>query len=209
MIFSKLHWVFCGLLALSACGNTADDDLIKDLLARATSSQEEVPAPDIDALRAGFTPQVLAQIDSPVLLVELPTLDSAAALTLSGVNNGVETFLTTDGKSISLKDGVVVATRGLGFDLMTADTADVRQALRDQAQSAVRIHRYLDGENQLVARSFMCTYTHTATLRSNEVCNSADGAIENSYIFDNKGNTLSSSQWISPRIGDMLITRLQ
>lgn len=209
MSFRRLHWVLCAALALAGCGIASnDDDLTSQLWDRLTSSEDApAQAPSFDALRAGFTPAVMAQIDGPVLLVSIPSLGTAAALTRTSVNNGVETFLTADGISISLQDGLVVATRGLGFDLMTADVSEVSQALRGRQPSAVRIHRYLDGENQLVARSFMCRYTNPIGQGTQERCTSRFGIIKNTYIVDNTGSFSGSRQWISPQIGDMRIER--
>ncbi|MCK0097153.1 YjbF family lipoprotein [Yoonia sp. F2084L] len=209
MSFPRPHWFLCAALALAGCGNASnEDDLTGQLWERLTSSGgAPAEAPSFDALRAGFTPAVMAQIDGPVLLVSIPTLGTAAALTRTSVNNGVETFLTADGISISLQDGLVVATRGLGFDLMTADVSEVSRALRGGQSSAVRIHRYLDGENQLVTRSFVCRYTNPVGQGTQEQCTSRLGIIENSYIVDKNGLFSSSRQWISPQIGDMRIER--
>uniref|UniRef100_A0AAN0MH80 YjbF family lipoprotein n=1 Tax=Yoonia rhodophyticola TaxID=3137370 RepID=A0AAN0MH80_9RHOB len=104
------------VLALAGCGNTENRDVLtKQLFELFTTAQGAgEPAPDAAALRASLTPQVLAPVDGPVLLVELPARDAAAVLTRIGTNRGVETFLTPDGISLSLANGLVVATRGLG-----------------------------------------------------------------------------------------------
>ncbi|MFQ1702127.1 YjbF family lipoprotein [Loktanella agnita] len=209
MIFLKLRWFLAGALALSGCGNTANDELIKGLWQRFTSPDKTTATADIDALRAAVTPQALAQIDGPVLLAQVPALQGAAILVLGGRNAGVETFLTPDGVSISTENGMLVATRGFGYDLMTADVAEPLSAITDARPRAVRIHRYLNGENQLVPQSFVCRYVALTPTQINESCQSSSDSFENSYTTNSKGQIVMSRQWISPQLGYITTERLK
>ncbi|WP_373634874.1 YjbF family lipoprotein [Yoonia sp. SS1-5] len=199
------------VLALAGCGNTENRDVLtKQLFELFTTAQGAgEPAPDAAALRASLTPQVLAPVDGPVLLVELPARDAAAVLTRIGTNRGVETFLTPDGISLSLANGLVVATRGLGFDLMSADVNDVARALRGGGATGNRIHRHLDGENQLIATSFVCSYARRPDGQIAETCESPDRTFTNSYLTDSSGNIRTSRQWISAETGYIVIEKIK
>ncbi len=206
MIFSRIHIASAALFVLTGCGNsTGDFDLVKQIWTGLSAPEQATSEQlNIDTLRATLTPDVLAQIDGPLLLVQIPSRGEVAGLTRVGSNDGIDTFLTSNGVSISLRDGAVVATRGLGFDLMTADVTQPLAAISGGQQQAVRIHRYLDGENQLIARSFICTYSVTAARRVVETCKSPGTSFENEYVVDSNRVITSSRQWISPEIGSIL-----
>jgi hypothetical protein len=206
MIFSRINFAASALIILASCGNIQNDDsAVKQIWTALTAPEQAASTTlDIDTFRAGLTPEVLAQIDGPILIAQVPSRDAVAVLTRAGTNSGVDTFLTPDGISISLRDGMVIATRGLGFDLMTADIAEPLTALKGFRQSAVRIHRYLDGENQPIERSFVCAYSVTGTRQVAETCTSSSDAFKNNYILDKEGNITSSRQWISPQIGSVV-----
>ena len=201
MSIQQLAWVFATFLGLGACG-TMQTGLPKlsDVLNSAAETQT-AQSIDADMLRASLTPQVLAQAETRLLILEVPTRDAVAVLSLINTNQGVDTYLTADGVSISLRDGIVVATRGFGFDLMTAEISETLAALKQGSTSAVRIHRYLDGENHTDLRSFVCDVTVQRNLSAVEICHSATFSFENSYNFNDNGFIVESRQWVSSEIG--------
>ncbi len=208
MSIQQLAWVFATFLGLGACG-TMQTGLPKlsDVLNSAAETQTS-QAIDADMLRASLTPQVLAQAETRLLILEVPTRDAVAVLSLVNTNQGVDTYLTADGVSISLQDGIVVATRGFGFDLMTAEVSETLAALKQGSSSAVRIHRYLDGENHTDPRSFVCDVTVRRDLSAVEICHSATVSFENSYNFNDNRFIVESRQWVSPEIGSVRINIL-
>jgi len=60
----------------------------------------------------------------------------------------------------------------------------------------VRVHRYLDGEDALQIRSFICDITATNPAR--EICQGQDTRFENEYQFDAGGRVIRSRQWVGP-----------
>ena len=208
MSIQQLAWVFATFLGLGACG-TMQTGLPKlsDVLNSAAETQTS-RAIDADMLRASLTPQVLAQAEARLLILEVPTRDAVAVLSLVNTNQGVDTYLTADGVSISLQDGIIVATRGFGFDLMTAEVSETLAALKQGSSSAVRIHRYLDGENHTDLRSFVCDVTVKRDLPAVEICHSATVSFENSYNFNDNGFIVESQQWVSAEIGSVRINIL-
>jgi len=169
----------------------------------------------------GLTPRdVLTrdQIDGfnqPVLLAEIEALETAATLIHHSVNGSVVTWTTGDQVTLSFQDELLIATRGLGDDLMSADVANSIQMLRGKIESGhyPRFHSYLDGEYQTQYRSFQCkrgtaiseTVTifsrNHATTRIEEHCVSPGLEITNIYWRGTDGFLWKTRQWVSPTVG--------
>jgi len=125
------------------------------------------------------------------------------------------TWTTIDNVTLTLQDGVLVASRGLGRDLMSADVSQTVQRLQSGSTGMVkRFHSYLNGEGQVVIRSYVCEVgtrgprdiTISGTPRSTrlmqEKCNGAEDSFQNLYWLDRRsGKILQSRQWVGPEIG--------
>ncbi|WP_422071095.1 YjbF family lipoprotein [Tranquillimonas rosea] len=181
------------------------------------------PSLDADAIRAQLSREQLNTVEDPLLLADLPTLDRAATLVVAAHSGDVLSWRTGDATQLSFRDGVLVTTRGLGNDLMSADVSETRTALRRGIAPNVyykKFHSYLDGENQTVLRSFMCRQarqgTETVTLvgaahrvtRIAERCVSTHEEVNNIYWVGSDGTMWKSQQWISPGAGYVVTERL-
>jgi len=197
-------------LALAACDSGRGERSFFDLaLDRIVSlAQRQPPPPTAAQIRAGLTPEVLAQLGGAVLLVEFPKWDMAAGLLPIGRNRGHVTWRTTDGVTLSFRDGMMVSTRGLGFDLMAADVGAALAAVKAGRGQAVRIHRYLDGENQTVSLRLICDYGREDGGATTETCDVGGRNIENRYWLDPAGNLRKSRQWHGPKHGHILFEML-
>ena len=176
------------------------------------------PAPD---LRTQLTPQVLAAIDGPLILVEIPEAPSQAGLSVAGTNGGYVTWAAENSTLVITRGGVVTGTRGLGFDLMNTDLGGTLAAIASGGGSSTRVHRFLDGEGKVLARSFAChlsTTGHevvrlvTAALEASRVSETCEGALGGRFVNDYwvaGGEVIKSKQWISPQIGYMLVERVK
>ncbi|MEJ8562005.1 YjbF family lipoprotein [Yoonia sp. GPGPB17] len=203
-VFQRLGVLF----VLAACGNVPRDfPSVSEVLATMIP-QPAAQVITADDLRRTLTPDVVSQLNTRLILIEIPARQAVAILSLVNTNQGVETYLTADGVSISLQDGLVVATRGFGFDLMTADVSEVAARLRHDMGNAVRIHRYLDGENQIIAQSFRCDLQFHDALSATETCKSSKVSFTNSYTFNESGRITESKQWVSPEIGLLEVQEL-
>ncbi|MEL6681258.1 MAG: YjbF family lipoprotein [Pseudomonadota bacterium] len=196
--------LLCCLLLVASCGNapqqTTTISQIGQIIDQLGPSE---PGPTTTQIRASLTPEVMAQFGNAALKVaaiEKPPLSSV--LIGVGQNGDVETFTTPDGVSFSFRNGMLVATRGLGADLMTADTGASLRAIRaGQGAGVVRIHRYLDGEDQIIVRSFVCTIRRDQNTMLRESCQSPSFAFENTYQIGPQGGIVGSRQWVSPERG--------
>lgn len=137
----------------------------------------------------------------PLLQITLPAQGARATLKRVGVNGDVETWQSGDGVSVSLRRGVVVATRGLGFDLMGADAGPTLAALSGGPAGPYRHQmRYLTGDNHSTYLSAGCTMAQAGG-RHEETCITHRGRFTNLYWLDSAGRILKSRQWIATEIG--------
>ena len=137
-------------------------------------------------------------------------------------NDGVTVWQTLDGITLSLRDGVLVATRGLGYDLMSADVSGDLAVLRGTGGDGYypHIRSYLDGEDQTVFRAYQCRRTGRerttlkidgaahAAQRIEVQCTSPRDAFTNIYWLGEAGSVLKSRQWISQAVEYMETARV-
>lgn len=164
----------------------------------------------------GSARQFVARVEAgaPVKIVALE--DRGAALTsivqMTDSAQGGQ-WRTPDNVGFALQDGFLIGTAALGDDLMTADIAETRAlVLAGRDGLAVRVHRYLDGQNTTLIRSFVCDVTIGGpvplvldnrsfdTRLVTETCRNPDLSFEN-YYWIGAGRILQSKQWVGPRVG--------
>lgn len=195
-----IRWLIPALMLLSACATP--------------------PAADP---RAGLTRARLDGSARPILLAEVPTRDLAATLAPRGERQGVATWHTAANQTLSFRDGVLIATRGLGDDLMSADVSGTLAALNGGPLADYpRLMTYLDGEGRTLMRAMICAMCagEPATVRGIgldfpvtlrvETCHTTGLSVENRYWQDADGTMRRAEQWIGPGLGTLateLLTR--
>lgn len=201
------------LAGLAACGDAAlDYDGIRQRL-----TPVEQPTDIRPAVRAAL-PQLptarFIELPDRAELQNQRRLASQGVLVREEIVGDVATWQDSNRTTLSFRQGVLISTRGIGGDLMSADVSEVLGAVRGGAGQAVRIHRTLGGEDQLVLHSFVCRYGRgrsvmtdplvagqSATLVT-ETCIDSDGfEFENRYWLDTGGTIRQSTQWVSADIG--------
>lgn len=207
------------LMALSGCGDAADSALgqaLRGVAAGVGAGRGEAPADP----RQVLTRAQLANVDTPLILVVLDRADVAATLARAGQNGPHVTYLGGDGNAVILAGDLLTGTRGLGDDLMTAEIGEVRAALSGARSEALRVHRRLNGSDQIALTSYVCRYARDGaetitiigrnhvTTRVRERCRSADEEIENVYWIGSGGEIWRSRQWVSPGVGSLTIDHL-
>ena len=204
--------VLVALLSLTACGTAQNGQGAQ--LARAAFQQlfNRAESPNV---RAALTPEVLATLNQPVLLAELPNFDAQSVLLRASQNGSVVTWTTPDNLTFALDQGVVTATRGFGGDLLRADLQAVHRGLRQGRSTGLRVLTFLDGEDQPVSSSYICDYTRVGretitviagrfnTMRIDEDCVGPDTRFQNNYWIDARGTVRRSRQWLGPDLGDL------
>ncbi|WP_283180226.1 YjbF family lipoprotein [Gemmobacter sp. 24YEA27] len=148
------------------------------------------------------------------LIVRIPKAGQSALLHEAGARDGVRRWQASDNVQIYTRDGMIIGTRGLGTDLMSADTGAAAALIREARSAQVpRIYRLLDGEDRLEIRSYICDILPaqaeqvrigeaewTTALRVNETCHSPRGALSGTH-WVKEGRILQSIQTFDPGFG--------
>ncbi len=203
----------CLALALSAC--SSDKQLEQSVGAsvfqnlKGSISQRKAAPLTTQILRARLTPESHAQIGLPALIVELPKRKLAAVVFENERNGAFTNWQALDGVGLTTRDGILVSTRGLGFDLMSTNTEGARASIIGRAKTdATRQQRYLDGEGQTVLIALKCSYSESANGSQSlvvEKCSGAGVPIQNKYWLNTRRDITKSVQWVSQRNGYMLL----
>jgi hypothetical protein len=205
------------ITALAGCGPDAGGPIAQ--VGRALAASLGQSRADAPPLRQQLTRAAIREYGQPVILVEAPAIPAEATLRPLAQNGPNRTWITADGVTLTFRNGVVVATRGLGEDLMSADTAAAEAALGNRrAGPAVRTHWRLDGDHRQVRIRYDCEFVaegsetieiieeRHATVRFREICRSGESWIENRYwIGARDGVVWRSRQWVSPKVGYLAI----
>lgn len=144
--------------------------------------------------------------DGPLLQFTMADHGIRTRLQRAAVNGPVETWVSTDGFSVSTHGGVIVATRGFGDDLMAADPQPILAALADPTGAGyARRMRYLTADNKSTWIAAGCRMTpadnEAGQRRFDERCDSIRMRFVNSYWLDQAGRIVRARQWVSPEIG--------
>lgn len=163
---------------------------------------------------APITRAELDALPGPLLQAEIESRDSIARMSFLAANGPYETWSSVDSATITLKQGILVATRALGADLMSADVVQIQQMLDDpDMPEGTRVHRYLDGEGHLITQSYLCEITDrrpdrldilgetVAVTRITESCHSPQSRFENVYWREAGGRIRAARHWVGPDIG--------
>lgn len=150
-------------------------------------------------------------LTAPLIRADLPARGATAVLRPLGQNGAVTTWTTVDNITLSFRQGILVASRGLGQDLMAADPEATRAALAGEAPGIYRRKmRYLTGDNHSTWLTAGCTMrqaegTVEGLRRFEETCQARDESFTNIYLLDGAGRVAQSRQWLSPGLGSVEI----
>lgn len=201
-------------VALSGCGNepTSTTEILRAQSAVLTGGESSEP---FVVTRAS-----IAEVPVPLQLVTIESRNQKAFFTEVEQNSGVETWESPDGLSISLRNGVLIATRGMGGDLMVGSgQRPVLQKSADAQYSRDYVH--LSGLDQTERLAATCSSRSEGrktveivekNFVLNEITETCVGKgipFSNSYWVDGSGRILKSRQWVGPDVGSVVIENLR
>jgi hypothetical protein len=216
------------VLALSACSyKPGDKESLGGLVlstvtdtARSVTGRKQAPAPNTEAARQAL--QRIADSGRPGLLTTVPNMGQTTVMMLEQDNDGYQTFRGTNNTSVTLKSGIVTATRGMGIDLMAQALGQPEASLFTSGsfpKEYARVQRHLDGENHLLSAEFLCVTerkgaeavtvldkSHATTLFE-ETCRNTVRAFLNRYWVDTRTGTIWQSQQSVSQLSGHIITQ--
>jgi uncharacterized protein YcfL len=210
------RWVIAGAMGLAVAGCSSDkapsavpiQAIVQAGIATlkgAGAASGPISASEPDAATLAEGRRLLEESGQPVIAVTDRGLGLATFMVPLGQNSGVTTWANPEYQTISLRDGVILATRGFGADLMSAEVPTAA-SLRLGAGQHQRIHYVLDGADQTEAQQFYCSLsvskTETISIlgksyptkRVQEDCAGTSGSFTNVYWFDSAGLIRQSQQ---------------
>ena len=218
----RLIFSILSLIALSACGNstelvTGETEVLKII-------KDKLDAPSgatayIDA-RKVVSRDIIDGVGVPILFVEIDRGQNGTMTQYPGVGVG-QTWLGMDGSTITLDNGLLKATRGMGDDLMGSEISlEINWSDLEEVPYERRM-AYLRFDNKTHINEYSCTLTDMNSMETislfdaefsvnhfQETCQGAAGSFVNDYYIDTEGLVRNSRQYQGNKIGYMTIARL-
>jgi hypothetical protein len=163
----------------------------------------------------------LASADAPAQIARVEQTGSFDLLRLERVAaDGTQSWLSQDGTSFAMQEGILVATRGFGGDTMFSDVSQTRALLQSgQVGNVHRFESHLDGDHQIVQESYVCEITQngpvdldiiTEMVPANlvtEVCYGARRDFTNLYWIDRRSGKIRQSRQYAGSLAGMVALR--
>jgi len=223
---SKFSGLLIGMLvALSGCSSATDkaqadaDAAPLFQMLKGFSGLFKKSARPVDP-RKLITREAIDASPVKVLLAGIELRNAYATLSPAGENAGVITWISGDGIGLGFRQGVLVSTRGLGPDLMAANVSGTIMALHNGQGETVRIHDYLDGENQIRRSRFRCDVQiigsevieiyglQISTRHLTENCKNREISFKNHYWLSSGNKIWQSRQWIGRDLEYVFVQQL-
>lgn len=217
----RLLTVLAASALLTGCAKTELSPMMAAVGTMAKATVGQMKARRAQAAGATATPVTRADIEAygmPILRAVIASRAADVFLTISDTKGSVQTWTTTDGTTFSFRDGVIIQTRGLGPDLMSADAPAVSQLLQNGA-TYPRRYFFLGADDQVTRRTYECTVTvlgqETITILERdhgvthvkEDCVRPQGTVSSEYWIE--GRTVrKSQQWTSGLVGVIVFERV-
>lgn len=217
--FSKLAL----LILLTACTNTPEFEtgeiktlqLFKNVFSQSNKSKIFVDARDL------LNRKQIDAANTAVLFVELETGQNGTLTPYPGKGVG-KIWLGADGATITLDQGILKASRGMGTDLMgSSSTFPPWKNISSNGAIYSRELSYLDGKNKIYRLTLDCKIKKYETQEKLEIwgvvflatkyeenCHSLEQTIKNIYYLDAQEIVRKSLQFHSQRIGYISTERL-
>ena len=219
---SRMLTLILGLATLTACNNSSDFTkgeieiipLIRDVVQAQTTSEKFVDA------RKLVTRDKIDASGMEVLFVELESGKNGTSIKYPDKNIG-EVWLGVDGTTLTFKNGQLIATRGLGEDLMSSEGTFPSFHLISGSAEYFKMQSWLSEDNQKKSLNYSCTaavesarkaitiFDKTFLVqRAVETCKAGDSTIKNEYFFERNGVVRRSRQFHGPAFGYIFFERL-
>lgn len=203
----KLLRVILAAVLVASCGDAQEDvDLLKGALF------PNAPRFNPRAEELGSRRPI-----PPRLEVAFPSRDLSGVMLLEVTRDGVQTWLSADGATITLQQGFLTSTKGFGSGMAGSDISEIAAlVLNGREGHAKRYHSFLNGNDQIELHAYHCQIENqgsetvfllgvpTATTRLQEHCSGVTDHFKNTYWLKLKEKTIvKSSQWTGTFLGNL------
>jgi len=205
----------CALAVTAGCGSGGGGGGLAEIGRAATGLVGDAGARSgvLGARNLSATDAQLRSFNQPLIKVTRAELGLSAGLVLADDKGAAVIWRSTDGNTVTLFNGLLIATRGLGNDLSSARVPSVTAGARD----VLREHYYLGGDEVMRRFAYFCDFSDGGGQTINllglsvdtslviETCRGETDSFENRYWFTREGGIVKSVQWASPEIGSLVI----
>ena len=202
------------LALIAGCGNdsgttnpvaSAVGQMAKARLAKGKASKTASPA-----AAAPVSRKDLAAYGKPILRVRAELLGQDGFLTIADAKANVTTWTAQGQATFAQRDGVLIQTRGLGADLMSAEAPSLGQLT--SGASYTRVYFFLGEDDRGTRRTYDCVATAVgresitilekthAVTHVSELCTRPNSKVTNEFWVEGK-TIRKSRQWASSRVG--------
>lgn len=199
-------------LLIAGCSNTGTSFDFKASLKSLVPAKKSAPAAPA---QVNLTAVLQQTAPTPVVQVKLGGSNSVSALMLQiETNRGYRTYATASRQTITFRNGMITATRGLGNDLMASVTGDSLALISGRRSgTSTRAMEHLNGAGETIRQTFSCETFITgsgqvkqgtlsaATTEVTENCVAGATKFTNVYQVDRSRLIVSSTQWIGAGLG--------
>ena len=200
---------------LSGCSS---DPRTNAILRSALPGKARVPEPNAQFVAAyqakaqGVAAAVESRPEMIVVLLRQAVSDAS----------GVETMIAADGSQLMFNRGVLVGSRGFGYDLMAAEVSQSVALVQSLSTGvSTRLMTLIDGDDHAVTRAFRCQISPgkmepvvigTTPVAARTVTEDCRGTLAQFYNFywvvPGTGEIIQSSQWAGPLTGKISLRKV-
>lgn len=224
MMRSVYLWLLVPVLVLTGCASgTEEVPLQIEVLQRTRGIIADRTGPETapkTLRRAELDP-----IEDPFIEVTIEDRDQLGYMGISSQwrddqPGNVVVWRSEDNVSLTLRNGVLIATRGLGGDVISS-LVPVSGTTPGPARGGELVHRIHTGDERLAHVSMACDLVDMGpetiviverrhdTRHLQQRCEGAGGQIANDYWIDSRaGMVWQSRQWAGPHIGYLTMRQL-
>lgn len=214
---------FALIFTLVSCSNTTEletGEIRTFQILRQSFQKSNQPGLFVDA-RILLNREQIDGANTPVIFVELVTGQNGTLTLYPGQGIG-QTWLGADGATITLEQGILKASRGMGDDMMGSfSSMPAWSQIIQNSTSYTRKISYITGNNKNVQRKLQCSIQKSnkkelieiwdvnfAVIKFEEICDDDNSVIKNIYYIDDQEIVRRSYQYHSGTIGYITIERL-
>lgn len=216
---ARIGGLILAAFGLAACGNDASD---ATTLFRALPAKLQGKSETASAVTAQQVAQALQATESPIMLFDAQTRKSQFIGIEIQRNGAYQTFASSTRQSITVRNGVISATRGFGGDLMSSELDGLLALVTARrAGNTTYVQRFLTADDQTVTVTYSCTVTPggTTPVQSGTVnttgqavsaaCTGDGTSFEAVFVVDPRGRVVGARQWLGDLIGTMIAQPLR